>query len=93
MPRKTIEVKKLVTMVNDILIHTADRHKDRRIGAYVLLHEILHKTGNYQGFAYLDKRDMRMSDSGHSVGINGLGSEMDHDDLFRDTDDSRRFYS
>lgn len=56
MARKTIEVGKILKMANTFLAakHTTD---DEREGVCALLEAVLHESGNYEGFRYLDAKD------------------------------------
>lgn len=65
--RKTYEVEKLLTMVNDICRYSINESKEIRQGAMNVLEAVLHETGNYRGFRYLREDEM---EAGYSVGIN-----------------------
>jgi len=56
MPRKTIKVGEVLRQVNQTLRVTPDspEWKHRREGLRSLLEHILHDTGNYEGFGFLD---------------------------------------
>ena len=83
--RKTIQVEDLRKTVNDML--KAETSKEERMGMITVLESVLHSTGNYNGFKYLDKREVP---NGHRPGIRGYDGT--YEENFRDTDDSRRFY-
>ena len=58
MRRKTIEVEAIKEMVNNYLRESSDKFvgpnaKSIRYGHAQLLGEILHQTGNYKGFLYI----------------------------------------
>jgi hypothetical protein len=55
--RKTIPVGKIVDKVNLMLAKTVGS-MESRIGAMALLEEILHDTGNYRGYKYLDSTEV-----------------------------------
>jgi len=65
--RKTIPVEQLKTQVNDMLKDSYDK-EDRSL-IILMLENVLHSTDNYDGFAYLNRRDMRRSEHGTTVGI------------------------
>lgn len=62
MPRKTIDVETLIDWVNTRLaspnsmltVQDLTPEQAMRVGAYSLLEQILHATGNYEGFNYND---------------------------------------
>ena len=91
MSRKTFEVDKLRIQVNRMLLDTVDSDFDFREGQIQLLESILLATGNYKGFAFLNKQDMVESVSGTTVGINKL---TDNPGLnFHNTDKTRIRYA
>ena len=94
--RKTIDIKRLKELANSYLLNSADDHKDMRFGTACLLEQALHETGNYNGFGYLNRNDMKASDFGSSVGINTdigvFAEDLSHEERFEGTDDSRRYY-
>ncbi len=53
MARKTIDVETVKGSVN-IFLATPDISQDRKHGAASTLELILHETGNYHGFQYLE---------------------------------------
>ena len=89
MSRKTIKVEDVRVMVNDMLLNSPDSSKAERDGMISVLESILHKTGNYEGFMYLDKDDMEQSECGCSVGIHRFD---DSSSSFEDTDHTRVKY-
>ncbi len=91
MKRKTVEVKSIVEQVNDVLLHSADQMADYRWGQIEMLASILHRTGNYHGFNYLDKDMMSKSKLGTSVGIREYNEEEQRWN-FKNTDDTRVYY-
>jgi hypothetical protein len=66
MSRKTIPVADVVEMANDMLANSADSKEQGREGIRMLLEQILHATGNYRGYSYLD---------GHEAVIAGTHDE------------------
>jgi hypothetical protein len=56
MARKTYEIASLRNKVNSMIAHSHANAcpKDGRIALFVLLESVLHDTGNYKGFQYLD---------------------------------------
>lgn len=53
-PRKTIEVEVVRNFANNYLSLSEDEAVDQRIGISGLLEAVLHESGNYKGFRYLD---------------------------------------
>ena len=85
---KTISVCSLKDTINSMLA-TSTCAPDVRKGMIGALETILHATGNYHGFAYLESKDVP---AGYRAGVNGLGSEMEYDQLFNNTDRTRVVY-
>ena len=69
MPRKTIEISRLIEKGNQFLLDSADDMGFERNSLMDFLFDILHETGNYKGFRYLSVEDMVKSYHGTSVGI------------------------
>jgi hypothetical protein len=94
--RKTFKVHEFRENINNRLRNSRDDQRDMRRGMLSALEGVLHATGNYQGFGYLNKDDMVSSDYGTSVGINthqGAPSEtLTYEQRFENTDDSRVHY-
>jgi len=91
--RKTIKIDELRKMINGRVLSSRDGANEERVALINLLSKILHDTGNYQGFMYLDSHDMKNS-LGRSVGINtedGLPLE-DYVARFENTDSTRVKY-
>ena len=63
MRRKTAQVSELVKQLNSNLLNSDFQDLDRtegvgfRQGICAAIEQILHSTGNYQGFKYIDKKD------------------------------------
>lgn len=93
MARKTIEVDHIHKMVNNMLATSYGSYNDAniRIGALLVLENVLFATGNYKGFRYLDTSEIP---SGEKPGINVApdGSILEYEDRFADTDSSRVYY-
>jgi hypothetical protein len=99
MARKTINVDRVKEIVNGILLNTADDMKANREAATHVLEMVLHETGNYHGFQYLDENAMMKSMNGHSVGINintcptwAECTILSIKDKFKHTDETRKRY-
>lgn len=93
MGRKTFKVEDFKDKVNGILLHTPDRSLEAREQSMALLESVLHETGNYSGFGYLDVDDMVGSDNGNTVGINDtVSKKLPYDERFADTDRTRVKY-
>lgn len=82
--RKTIELRKLVDLVNDMNM-APSLPKDTRQGANTLLEQALHLSGQYQGFRYLTSNDLP-----ESVEPGIVGQEENGKYIFGD--ESRRQY-
>lgn len=98
--RKTVDVAFVKNMVNDMLAEGAyddDRHQQFRLGAIVVLEEILHVTGNYKGYGYLSQHEVLPNcRPGVNYVINGDGNCVPHPNFekrFEDTDSTRRVYN
>lgn len=97
--RKTIEIKKLVEKANNFMLHSRDDQINERKALHHFVADILHDTGNYWGFNYLDSNDMKESNQGTTAGINkGPNGEMlpyqpskGITDRFDNTDSSRTY--
>ena len=89
--KKTIKIDRLKEIVNGVLLNTCDEMRDNRQAATHVLETVLHETGNYNGFMYLDKDQMLESKYGHSVGIRI--DKSDYSEKFTGTDESRRRYA
>lgn len=88
--RKTLPVAHVVAFANAMLMHSVASEESRK-GIMALTENILHGTGNYQGFRYLDKNEVP---TGHKPGIHyGPGGVMlDYPERFNDTDNTRVHY-
>ena len=81
--RKTFSVEKLKTSINNQILHSPDADVEVRQALFSTLESILHDTGNYAGFQYLDRADMKFSQHGNTVGINTIkGQVTDSDELY-----------
>jgi len=96
--RKTIEVKWIVEHVNQFNISSKDEQKEQRIAKNLLLEAILHETGSYNGFSYLNWLDFPKDGIARTPGINydKDGSMLPYDAgdnaRFEGTDSSRVYY-
>ena len=63
--RKTINVASIIESINDQLANSV-QSKDFRFGQIIIAEDLLHETGNYQGFRYLHKHEVP---AGHLPGI------------------------
>lgn len=84
MARKTFSVKELIGTVNH-RNRVSTCSEDTRRGWNSILADILHKTGNYQGFGYLEQHEVP---EGQKPGI--IKGEGDQPHQF--PDESRVFY-
>ena len=90
--KKTIKVEDVKLRVNRFLKHTKDDMKKERISMGLFLESILHDTGNYIGFRYLNPEDMEDSAEGITYGIDYTAGTCT-EDWFKNSDHSRVFYS
>lgn len=92
--KKTFAVTEMVDLANGILKNSKGESKERRIGTMLLLEEILHRTGNYNGFRYL-LADECEGLPGVNYARNDKGMMMpdpDIDKRFANTDSTRVMY-
>ena len=94
MSKKSIKVQEVLDMVNNSLAkYQSDSTADTGeiCGMIALLEQILHTTGNYNGFRYLEEREVPF---GCLPGIRFYVEDQftDLKDKFADTDSSRRHY-
>ncbi len=68
--RKTIKVERLKELVNLYLLNSRDDNAGLRYGNAALLEQVLHETGNYRGYGYLNAENMKSSEFGFSMGVN-----------------------
>ena len=54
MKRKTVDVAYLKAFANNMLEGADPLQKEVRLGVSVMLEEVLHRTGNYKGFRYVN---------------------------------------
>ena len=90
MARKTVDVSYVLEKANNML-RLGTTSPDARHGVITLLTEILHTTGNYNGFRHLTINEIPV---GHNPGIRmGENSEMlPYEERFKDTDETRVQY-
>lgn len=86
--RKTFSIKWLLDHVNNFNATSADQYKTEREGKNMLLETILHQAGCYDGFGYLEARELRKD--AMSVGIRE--QKEDGSWNFDDTDHTRVHY-
>jgi len=89
--RKTFSVDEYRARVNCTLA-TSNMPASYRQGLIDLLEHILQSSGNYRGFKYLGKDEMDEMIKDHSPGINTPIEDLSHEERFRDTDNTRRYY-
>ena len=68
MARKTISVEFVKDEINATLARSADSESERRWGMMAVLEKILHESGNYSGFRYLEVDEI----NGAVPGINKI---------------------
>lgn len=99
-PRKTVKIQSVVERANKFMLHSRDDQNRERAALHTFIADILHDTGNYRGFNYLDSRDMQQSTLGTTVGINrdSNGEMLPYEpsagitDRFDGTDSTRTFF-
>ncbi len=86
--RKTFNIKWLIEHVNGFNASSADQYKAEREGKNMMLEMILHQAGCYNGFGYLEEREL-LNDA-MSVGVRE--QKEDGSWNFDDTDHTRIYY-
>ena len=56
MKRKTVDVEYMKAFANGMMASTNPLGKEVRLGVSYMLEEMLHRTGNYKGFKFLDQK-------------------------------------
>ena len=84
--RKTTSVLSILDGVNAYLASDYST-PESRVGAAVMLHSVLHDTGNYDGFTYLNPQGMI-----HNPKFEAGSSHPDKSNPWIVVDDSRRCY-
>ena len=87
MSRKTINVEDFKNQCNKMLAMSEYDSKDIRYGIIEALESALRMSGNYNGFQYLESKDVP---SGKKPGIRSY--DKSYSENFKDTDDTRRKY-
>lgn len=90
MTRKTFEVSKMVDMANEMLAK-GTQSQESRWGTIAMIEQILHSSGNYNGFRHLHEREVPES------GLPGVrhgddGMILDYPERFENCDETRRQY-
>lgn len=80
MGRKTVDVRQIVAWTNNYLA-SANTTPNARLGVASLCDQVLHATGNYAGFSYLESEYLPVEE------------QIDGKVLRDDFDESRRVYS
>lgn len=92
MSRKTFNIAKLKTIINNQILHGADDDIAGRQALIVTIEGVLHESGNYCGFQYLDSTSMQFSHHGTTVGINDHNADDDWKVKFDGADRTRVKY-
>ena len=96
--RKTFEVEALKNKVNGMIRDLPDSDVTARIALQTLIENVLMETKNYNGFSYLNAREMTESRNGTTVGINEIDVDSVRNDnklyelRFANTDHTRVNY-
>ena len=86
---KTVKVEYVKELANGMLQDSPDDGINYRNAIIEMIENILMHSKNYNGFQYLDSKDMEKSRGGTTVGIR---SEKEGKDRFEDTDHTRVKY-
>ena len=90
MTRKTFEVSKMVDMANQMLA-SGVQSQESRWGTITMIEQILHSSGNYNGFRYLGATEVPNGElPGVRYGDDGM--ILEYPERFENTDDTRRQY-
>ena len=92
MARKTFNVEKLKTLVNNQILHSLDEDVAGREALILTIETVLMDSGNYNGFQYLGTDSMKFSQNGTTVGINEHEADADWKVKFDGTDRTRVKY-
>ena len=94
MSRKTFSIETFKQSVNDFIRNDKNRDGAARLAMAIQLENILHATGNYDGFNYLKQVELEFIDMVPGINVMPDGMPMeDYDARFAGTDRTRiRFY-
>lgn len=85
MGRKTFEIEQIKNYTNGILAAECVGQRDLRMGAILVLEQVLQKSSNYRGYRYLDDKDLGENE-------NIIPGIRPGDNQFENTDVTRRYY-
>ena len=88
---KTFAIQTLKDAINASLLNSDDNGIEYRRGQCAVLESVLHESGNYSGYNYLDTQSMDSSRLGTTVGVNEYNETVGRWN-FENTDDTRRYY-
>ena len=88
--RKTIKVAELVEVVNEMLLNSTADAIDYRQGMIAMISDVLHRTGNYNGFRYLTSGEVKCCPPGINY-VDGM-PHPDEEARFKGTDSTRVQY-
>lgn len=86
MPKKTIQVQRLHSMINTALLQPGNS-PDYRQALITTLNVVLHETGNYRGFRYLTQHEVPGEIPG--IWLDDHGNLLPTSERFHNTDDTR----
>ena len=93
MARKTVEVEMMRKKANKMLAssYATWSKPDYRWGVILMIEDMLHATGNYNGFRYLDNFEVA---DGVLPGVRRGedGDTLSYEERFENTDETRRYY-
>ena len=92
MARKTVEVELMRKKANKMLAQSGiGSSPEFRWGVILMIEDMLHATGNYNGFRYLDNFEVA---DGVLPGVRRGedGDTLSYEERFENTDETRRYY-
>ena len=85
MARKTVNVMEMLNQLNHILANDVNGPEFRE-GVILAVEAMLHTSGNYNGFSYLELHEVPHNQ------LPGINSNCADDERFTNTDSTRRYY-
>ena len=93
--RKTFDVEAFRNQINSRLANSTCT-PDIRMGYCMALEHVLHETGNYRGFNYLDASQVPECEAPGIIGVRDEHGcwqpHPDYEKRFKETDETRRHY-
>jgi hypothetical protein len=85
--RKTIEVIPMVAYVNELLA-MVDGDRSRRQGLIIMAEKLLHDSGNYKGFRYLNQHEIPKAAAYPGIWVDENMQYLPYPNRFENTDDT-----